>query len=241
LRSRTLSGVTSTHSSSAMNSSACSSDIGRGGVRRTVSSGGERAAWVDTAGRILGDDGPAGPLLLRPGGPSEGLECAEELARCGGFGLVVLGHGARDLPVRLGRSAREGGGVLIAISEDASQGRLRIESSLAAEAWRWQPGPFGEPSEVESAVVEVSARALGWSGQTRFRMPVITHGSRLALDPLLVDRRGAPRRSSWPKGRSGATVGVTSDTTSIKSRNSLLENRIRSNVKTVSRSLERAS
>jgi hypothetical protein len=210
---------------------ACVATVGRG----------ERAAWVDTTGRILGDDWPAGPLLLRPAGASEALECAEELARCGGFGLVVLGHGARDLPVRLGRSAREGGGVLIAISEDASQGRLRIESSLAAEAWRWQPGPFGEPSEVESAVVEVSARALGWSGQTRFRMPVITHGSRLALDPLLVDRRGAPRRSSWPKGRSGATVGVTSDTTSIKSRNSLLENRIRSNVKTVSRSLERAS
>ena len=45
LRRRTLSGVTSTHSSSAMNSSACSSDIGRGGVRRTVSSELDVRCW----------------------------------------------------------------------------------------------------------------------------------------------------------------------------------------------------
>ena len=29
----------------------------------------------------MGDFWPAGPLLLRPPGPSEALECAEELAR----------------------------------------------------------------------------------------------------------------------------------------------------------------
>jgi hypothetical protein len=133
---------------------------------------------------------------------------------------------------------------MVAISEDTSQGRLRIESSLVAEAWSWRTGPFGEPSEIESAMVEVSARALGWSGRAQFRLPVITHGSRLALDPLLVDRRGAPRRSSWPKGRSGAagaTVGFPSDGTSSKVRNSLFKNTIRSNAKAVSRSLERAS
>jgi hypothetical protein len=38
LRRRMLTGVTSTHSSSRMNSSACSSESGRGGIRRTVSS-----------------------------------------------------------------------------------------------------------------------------------------------------------------------------------------------------------
>ena len=38
LRRRMLFGVTSTHSSSRMNSSACSSESGRGGIRRTSSS-----------------------------------------------------------------------------------------------------------------------------------------------------------------------------------------------------------
>jgi hypothetical protein len=202
---------------------------------------GERAAWVDTGGQILGDDWPAGPLLLRPAGPAEALECAEELARCGGFGLVVLGQGPMEIPVRLGRAAREGGSVVVAMNADTSQARLRIESRLAAEAWSWRNGPFGEPSEVESAVLEVSALALGWSGQTRFRLPVIARGSRLALDPLLVDRRGAPRRAVWPTGRSKATLEDISSDTLIRTRKALFRNIIKTTKDVVSRPLERVS
>ena len=44
-RSRTFVGVTSTHSSSLTNSSACSSDIGRGGIKRTSSSAEEERVF----------------------------------------------------------------------------------------------------------------------------------------------------------------------------------------------------
>ena len=46
LRSRIESGVTSTHSSSRMNSSACSSESGRGGISRTSSSEVEARMFV---------------------------------------------------------------------------------------------------------------------------------------------------------------------------------------------------
>jgi len=170
---------------------ACVSVVGRG----------ERVAWVDSSGSVPGDDWPVGPLLIRPAGNEAALECAEELARCGGFGLVVLGQGPIEIPVRTGRAVREGGGVLVAVSADTACARLRIESWLAAESWNWRMGPFGEPAEVESAILDVSVRTLGWSGRTRFRMPVRTWESRLSPDPLLADRRGSARWSVWPKGK----------------------------------------
>ena len=87
LRSRTLCGVTSTHSSSAMNSSACSSDIGRGGTRRTVSS--EPAARllvsffsfvgftsISSGTRVLADDHP---LVDLDAGPDEHLAALLEV------------------------------------------------------------------------------------------------------------------------------------------------------------------
>ena len=68
LRSRTLAGVTSMHSSSRMNSSACSSDIGRGGIRRTSSSAVDERMFVSffsfvaltsrSSARVLADDHP---------------------------------------------------------------------------------------------------------------------------------------------------------------------------------------
>ena len=45
-RSRTCSGVTSTHSSLLMNSSACSNDSGRGGISRTSSSAVDERMFV---------------------------------------------------------------------------------------------------------------------------------------------------------------------------------------------------
>jgi hypothetical protein len=210
---------------------ACVSTIGRG----------ERAAWVDAGGQVLGDDWPDGPLLIRPTGMSEALECAEELARCGGFGLVVVGRGPGEVPVRLGRAVREGGGALVVVSPDLSQARLRIESRLAAEDWHWRQGPFGEPSEIESAMVEVSARTLGWSGRTRFRMPVLTYRSRLALDPLLVDRRGAPRRAVWPGGKAPPSPSSISSNTLSKSHKILNKNKIDRQQRVSSRPTRRVS
>ncbi len=171
---------------------------------------GERAAWVDAGGQIPETGWATGPLLLRPEA-AQALECAEELSRCGGFGLVILGPGPFEIPVRLGRAVREGGGALVAVNADSSQARLRVESRLKPESWSWRRGPFGEPSDVESAVLKISAWTLGWSGQAEeFRLPVLTHGSRLALDPLLVDRRGAPRRAIWPASRPRPAAGTSS-------------------------------
>jgi len=163
--------------------SACRSVVGRG----------ERAAWIDPAGLVQGDFWTAGPLLVRPDGEAEALECAEELARCAGFGLVVLGSGRMmgTLGVRLGRAVRAGGGALVAMSTDTAQAQLRIASHLVAD-WRWRRDPFGEPVEPETVSVRIDAASLGWSGHTQFRLPVLGYRGRLALDPDLVDRRGAP-------------------------------------------------
>jgi hypothetical protein len=157
---------------------------------------GERSVWVDGAGRVVGDHWPAGPLLLRPAGSREALECAEELVRSGGFGLVVLGlEGSLEgLEVRLARAVRVGGGAFVALSREALVAQLRVCSRLVEGSWTWRRDAFGSPVEAEAVVVRVEARSLGWQGQTEFRLPVLGFESRLAPDSRLVDRRGAQRK-----------------------------------------------
>ncbi len=187
---------------------------------RAVVERGERAAWVDAAGVMQGDFWPMGPLLVRPPGEQEAMECVEELARCGGFGLVVLGAGGSGddagsfpdkMALRLGRAVRAGGGGLVVVRRDTSQAQLRMESHLLPASWEWKQGPFGEPVEPAAARLRVEAWSLGWSGRAEFRLPVLTRGARIAPDPLLVDRRGAPRRFSWKKReREDTASGSTS-------------------------------
>jgi hypothetical protein len=43
----------------------------------------------------------------------------------------------------------------------------------------------------------VEATSLGWSGRGVFELPVRTHQARLAPEPRLVDRRGAPAGVRW--------------------------------------------
>jgi hypothetical protein len=162
------------------------------------------AAWVDGAGTVMGDFW-RGPLLLRPKGEVEALGCAEELLRSGGFGLVVLGGAGRAAgreAVRLTRAAREGGGAFVMVGEASDTAHLRVRSRMPPDGYRWRRGPFGERSEVEAVTIEVEASALGWSGRTRFVLPVLGHRGRVALDPLLVDRRGVRKRSRQRQMRS---------------------------------------
>jgi hypothetical protein len=163
---------------------------------------GERSAWVDGSGLIAGEHWSRGPLLVKPAGAVEALECTEELARSGGFGLVVLGwtKPTGALAVRLSRAVRAGGGALVVVTTDGSQAQLRLESRLETDRLQWRRGVFGELAEVESVQLSVSAGALGWSGRTEFSLPVLGYRLRSGLDPLLVDRRGAPRRAVWPAG-----------------------------------------
>jgi hypothetical protein len=160
---------------------------------------GERAAWVDGCGSMTGEFWWPGPLLLRPKGECAALMCAEELLRSGGFALVVLGSidgTGRELAegaVRLTRAAREGGAAFVAIALTVPVAHLRLNSCIAAENYRWRKNPFGEPIEPVAVTLRVAARSLGWSGHTELRLPVLSHGQRIALDPLRPDRRGVRR------------------------------------------------
>lgn len=175
---------------------------------------GERAAWVDGAGVVLGDAWPRGPLLLRlpgasgaaatgsRGGPAEleALVCAEELVRSGGFGVVVVTGVGRALAVeavRLSRAAREGGSALVAVgaavAAEAPVAALRLASWLLPEGVRWRPDPFGGPAEPAQVRFRVQATSLGLESRAEFTIPVVQHAFRLSMEPDLVDRRGAGR------------------------------------------------
>ena len=164
---------------------------------QAVARRGERAAWIDGAGTVAADSWQPGPLLLKPEGEVEALICAEELLRSGGFGLVVLSGGGSAFTredVRLSRAVREGGGAFVALSATSSVAHLRVASRITPDGYRWRYNPFGEPAEVVEVQVHVEAQAMGWSGRAAVSLPVRTHSYRTALDPALVDRRGAKVR-----------------------------------------------
>lgn len=166
---------------------------------------GERAAWIDGAGVQGADFWRGGPLLVRPGTADEALSSAEELLRSGGFGLVVLLGAGRDAAreaVRLTRAARTGGTAFVAVLSEAAVSHLRVVSRIAADQYRWRHDPFGEPADVVAVRLEVEASSLGWSGRASFELPVRTHIARLAPEPRLVDRRGAPAAVRWRRSRS---------------------------------------
>lgn len=162
-----------------------------------IAARGERAAWIDAAGTIAGESWRAGPLLLKPEAELESLICAEELLRCGAFGLVVL-SGTRSAftreDVRLSRAVREGGGAFVALAPASNVAHLQITSSVAADSYRWKANPFGEPAEVTEVRVQVEAQAMGWSGRTQVVLPVSDFQHRIAMHTRLVDRRGAESR-----------------------------------------------
>ena len=169
---------------------------------------GERAAWVDGAA-VLGDVGSRGPLLLRPVGALEALVCAEELVRCGGFGLVVVTGVGRALTgeaVRLSRAAREGGSALVAVAagEGVPVVGLRLSSRLLPEAVRWRNTPFGDPAEPALVRLCVEATSLGLESRAEFMIPVVQHALRVSMEPGLVDRRGAGRGARRGSGRGRA-------------------------------------
>jgi hypothetical protein len=159
-----------------------------------IATRGERAAWIDGAGTIASDSWRPGPLLLKPEGELESLICAEELLRCGAFGLIVL-SGTRSAfareDVRLSRAVREGGGAFVALAAASNVAHLQIASSIGPDGYRWKTNPFGEPAEVTEVRVQVEARAMGWSGRTQVVLPVGDFRHRIAMDVRLVDRRGA--------------------------------------------------
>jgi hypothetical protein len=161
---------------------------------------GQRAVWVDAAGCQGADFWRRGPLLLRPPGERQALEAAEVLLRSGGLALLVLHGGRREAAheaVRLTRAARAGGAALVMVVPAVPVAQLRITSRVAPDAYRWRRNAFGEPVEPFAVRLEVEAASLGWSGRTVFELPIRAHAPRLALDPSLPDRRGAPSSARW--------------------------------------------
>ena len=156
---------------------------------------GERAAWIDGLGTIAGQFWEEGPVLVRPSNRKNSLRCSEELLRCGGFALVVLAGAEPAGPemVRLSRAAREGGGAFVALTTHTSMASLRITSRLTLGGYLWKKDPFGDPADAYSATVNVRTQSLGWNRQTEFRLPIVPHEARMALDAGLPDRRGSRR------------------------------------------------
>jgi hypothetical protein len=156
---------------------------------------GERAAWVDGAGVVCGDGWRGEAALFRPPGAREALECAEELVRSGGFGLVVLaGARAADAErVRLSRAVKEGGAALVLLDRGGFMAGVRLATRIRPDGYRWRLDPFGEPAEVESVTVRAHVEGLGWREEAEFTLPVASHDLRLSLEPALGDRRGAAR------------------------------------------------
>lgn len=152
---------------------------------------GERVAWVDGR-RSLGAGWLDGPLVVRPSSPDLALTSAEILLRSGGFALVVLTGVEPDqhAMLRLSRMVHEGGGAFVAVTSRTLTASLRLASRFVVDRFRWTTGPFGNIAAVEAAALEVSATAPGWSRATLLSLPALTHDLRLALDPLLADRRG---------------------------------------------------
>jgi hypothetical protein len=163
----------------------------------TVASSGERAAWVDGLGTIAGEFWEEGPVLVRPANRRNSLRAAEELLRCGGFGLIVLtgSEPAGTEMVRLSRAAREGGSAFVALTSHTSMASVRLVSRIMPNSYVWKRTPFGDPAEACSASVKVHAQSLGWNRHTELRVPVIQHELRSSLETELPDRRGLKKSS----------------------------------------------
>lgn len=173
--------------------------VGTGAVLRSacrvVTAGGERAAWVDGAGVVIGDGWSGEGALFRPRGGVRAMECAEELVRCGGFALVVVtGAKSRDADrVRLSRVVREGGGSLVMVEEGGFMAGVRVAMRVGPGAWEWRLDPFGDPAGVDSVRVRARVTSAGWSEEAEFSLRVMDDDLRMSLEPSLGDRRGASR------------------------------------------------
>jgi hypothetical protein len=161
----------------------------------TISTSGERSAWIDGNHAVLGDFWKGHTTLLRPDTRLRGLRAAEELLRSGSFALVVLAgiDPQAGEAVRLTRAAREGGGALVVLTPHTALSSLRLTSQINPRSYCWRRSPFGEPACVHDVTVHVHAHALGWNAHAEIILPVLHHELRLSLESGLADRRGVHR------------------------------------------------
>ncbi len=156
---------------------------------------GERAVWIDGTRTVTGSVWPSGPLLVRPADDAGAIRASVELARSGGFAVVVLDGVDPDQTglVRLSRAAHEGGAALVILSRATSLATLRIRSRARVPEYVWRRSRIGDGDDVERVRLQVEARASGWLRQGNFSLALRHHDLRLSLDSTLPDRRGTRR------------------------------------------------
>jgi hypothetical protein len=163
----------------------------RSSCLRTVVEG-ERSAWIDATHTVTGGCWKEGPLLIRPDTSIAGLRAAEELARSGGFALVVVDgvDPHATAMVRLSRAAHEGGSALVLISHTTALASLRLVSHPLPEQYVRRRSSLGEPDVVTAVKLRVEARASGWFASAELDIPVWYDEPRLAPQHSHPDRRG---------------------------------------------------
>lgn len=159
---------------------------------------GERVVWIDATGALTGARWRQGPLVIRPRTPLAGLRACEELARSGGFALVVVDGAEAEtaVAVRCARAAHEGSAAIVLLSCQAPVASLRLETHALPQAYGWRKSRLGEPGAVQSVRIRVTVRASGWHASTELVIPVWHDDRRLAPEFHHPDRRGTDRRGT---------------------------------------------
>jgi hypothetical protein len=165
----------------------------RATARCTVA-GGERVVWGPATATLTGAAWRTGPLLVQPTDPLAALRAAEELARSGGFALVVADGVEPDASrmVRVSRAAHEGGAALVLLTNASAVATLRLRSRPLVTP-RASAGRLGEPLAPRAVQVRIEARASGWQASTTIALAVWHDDHRLSLDLEHPDRRGERR------------------------------------------------
>ena len=149
---------------------------------------------MDATGTLTCAAWRAGPLLVQPTDPLAALRAAEELARSGGFALVVADGVEPDASrmVRVSRAAHEGGAALVLLTSASAVATLRLRSRPLVTP-RASTGRLGEPLAPRAVQVRIEARASGWQASTTIALAVWHDDHRLSLDLEHPDRRGERR------------------------------------------------
>lgn len=154
---------------------------------------GERAVWIDGERTDPGAWWPAALPRVVSESETAAARAAEELARSGGFALVVLDGLALETTtlVRLSRAVHEGGSALVLLSPTAALATLRIGCRPLVHEYTWRPAAPGDAPDVQAVRVQVEARASGWLRHGTVALPV-RHDDDVSLSfgTGRADRRG---------------------------------------------------
>ncbi len=166
----------------------------RASCLHTVANG-ERAVWVDAAHTVAGACWCPAPILIRPPGATAALRATEELARSGGFALVVLDGVDPETGalVRLSRAAREGSAALVLLSRVTALATVRLTSRPLLGEYVWRRSLVGDADDLEAVRVRIEARASGWLAHQVFSLSLWRDDLRLSVDTGRPDRRGERR------------------------------------------------